>query len=661
MSEKTTGKKWIKEALSTVDVFDDSIHLNMEGQRTLGSYLGSILSLSIIIFLGIQAINQLVIMFDYRQPTIIQIEDYQDDPETISFNSSNNFVMAVGVKINNKPLNFSEKSIVSFNSHYCHYIRDVDGTTTKIKSKIGWAPCNRSNFPTSVFPETTFDTYSLSYAYCPTYVNFTDSTTGICPDSVKETYPDCIAPPYFDIRGTFLSFDFEFIQLKLTTCKSSDAAYIQGLECDSADNINTRFSQNEVQLGLYFSNNLILPVNYHTPNKTHLDNIYWNVDPSVAKVADIFVDGVTIQNIDSFIDKFSYTNSTFYNIRAEKMRELQEFHGSSMLSYNIRRSNLNLVTSRRYTKFLEVVSNIGGLQGLFMLFGAFIIGGYTKYKYQMILSNELYDFQPIETKRPSQKKLTLQKTLTEITSGATEVSECQDTKESKALFGFLTSRRSPRVANVSTVKDYFDLQSKKERILPYNESKYMKHLLMKIFCKKDPEEELAKKARSQVMKDLDVIKIIEKLQEIDKLKNLLLNKYQREAFNFIEKPVITLNDHNPVHRESVDYHHIGEGIMKNPKSLFSERKEYKSLSKYAKLYTAYKRLSDDHDPGNWKYNKKLLDMIDEDLMKVFKHVDSTLGNDPDPHKFEEIINNILNKPADGVFTVEQIYEVKTEN
>jgi len=79
-------------------------------------------------------------------------------------------------------------------------------------------------------------------------------------------------------------------------------------------------------------------------------------------------------------------------------------------------------------------------------------------------------------------------------------------------------------------------------MIPYGESSYLKSLFYGIFRKDDSEEQLAQKGRNQIVQDIDILKIIEKLQEIDKLKMLLLNGYQREAFEHIERPVITLKE-----------------------------------------------------------------------------------------------------------------------
>jgi len=654
MTERKSTKMYITEGLNSVDVFDEPIFLNLGGERKLSSSFGGFISLAFLIFMAVQTIIQFVKMIKYEGPAIIQFAEYQDDPHQILLNETNNFVMAVGATVNNNAINMSDSSIVSFTSFYSQYYRQTDGTTIRIKAPVSWAPCKESNFPTSVFPEGTFTTYNLQYAYCPNYINFTDTATGKCPDHIKEKYSDCISPPYFGVKGTFLSQHFEFVQMKLYSCSQSHSNYIKDLNCASLSDISNIFTNSEAQLNLYFANNLIDPVNHQMPNKTFLDTIYWNIDPSISQFSDIFIDGETVQDFDRFLNNDAENNSTFYGVQVDKMRELEDFKGTSLLTWNLRRSNTNHVVSRNYVKFLDVISNIGGIGSLIMVFGFLLVFSYNKFKYQMILSNELYDYQPLTKKKHVLKKSVVtpqsgnQSELQEIQ----EPQETEDIKANKPLFAFLGFNKTPDTKN-TTVRNYFETQKRKQRKLPYGEFRYIQYLCRKICRKEEPEDLIAEKARKQVIKDIDIIKIIEKLQEIDKMKNLLLNKYQREVFNFIEKPVITMDDHNPVHKESEGSMDLEDPSFKESAKTDRSNQEFSSLSKYAKLYAAYKHLMDDLVPSNQKYNKKLLDMIGPDLLKVFQQVDQIIGKDTNQRRFEEVLNRILNENVDNILATLQ--------
>jgi len=656
-------KKLVTNTLNYFDIFEDPVQLNINGDRQLSSSLGGFLSVAVIAFIASQVVIQGLNMLHHNNASIIQMNEYQSDPHSISLNSSNNFKFAVQFAKDNVNLNLSNGSYFSFTSTFNQYLRNDDGTQTKYKSAIYYAPCNRNNF--SEFGDDIYDSYQLQYAYCPQYINFTDSKTGLCPDIIKEINPSCLSGLDFHIKGSYLSMDFEFIQFKLMTCSQANALTIKGLNCKTTD-LTSAFGTSEFKVNLYFSNNLIDPTNYHTPNKTFLDSIYWNLSPTVSKVADIFIDIETVRNAQSYFFVNVYENSTFYSIQSQYIRELQQFAATTLLEWNFRRSNQNHLTTRYYMKILDVISNIGGMTSLLTAFCLFVTVGYSRYKHQMILSNELYDYEPTnESKKPiviHQNKIApLQnKSLSESKSVSKyELKPAvgrKETRKNKFLTIMTATRKKSEPADAKGVKDYFETHLQKKRMLPYGEISYIKDLISSLCCRRNPDHVLAEKGRKQVLKDLDVIKMIEKMQEIDKLKLLLLNRYQREAFDFIEKPVITFDSQKPVHKKRYSAQHDVESISELSKSTTSiassnHREDYTSLSKYGKLYAAYRYLQSDSEPRNYAYNKKLLDMIGEDLIKVFKQVDGILGENPDPRKFESTVEKILTEPDGGATTI----------
>lgn len=45
-----------------------------------------------------------------------------------------------------------------------------------------------------------------------------------------------------------------------------------------------------------------------------------------------------------------------------------------------------------------------------------------------------------------------------------------------------------------------------------------------------------------ILKDMDILVVMSKLQEIEKLKHILLNKTQRKVFNYLPKPVVCIKE-----------------------------------------------------------------------------------------------------------------------
>jgi len=67
---------------------------------------------------------------------------------------------------------------------------------------------------------------------------------------------------------------------------------------------------------------------------------------------------------------------------------------------------------------------------------------------------------------------------------------------------------------------------------------------------------------------------------------------------------------------------------------------YSSLSKYGKLYMAYRHLKEDDNPFNKTINTKLISSLSPDLRKVFQRIDQILGDDYTVEHFEIVVQDI---------------------
>ena len=395
----------VKDTLTSLihfaDIFNEPVYLNMKGSRRLSSSLGSVLSAALIIFLLSQGIMQSVSMFQRDDAQIYQINELEDDPTSVKINSTNNFMFALQLSRYSEVLDISKGVPFSYSATFNQYIRFADGSRIKYKNKIYMAPCNKSDFPESIYGEGVYEMYNLDLAYCPKYVDYRLSD-GTCFTNISDTYPDCHTPLQYDIKGSYLSLDFEFIQLNLQSCSSKDAQN-WGWTCSASSDISTLMNNNEYKFNLLYANNVINPVYYETPNKTYIETLFWELNPQLSKTADIFLDKVIVQDYDSLWSSDAYVNHTFYSIQPSSMRELnvlQTTSGTTLLQWNIRRSSVSVVTTRTYTKITDVMTNLGGFAQAVMFIAAFLAMGYVEYKYQMTLSNEFYDFQLPEEEKP---------------------------------------------------------------------------------------------------------------------------------------------------------------------------------------------------------------------------------------------------------------------
>ena len=111
-------------------------------------------------------------------------------------------------------------------------------------------------------------------------------------------------------------------------------------------------------------------------------------------------------------------------------------------------------------------------------------------------------------------------------------------------------------------------------------------------------------ATSKINNDLDIITVLQRFQELDKLKLLLLNKNQLMLFNLIAKPEIFINEKETMEKTP------GLEISKNLKSL--NEIDNQSFLDLANYYHAIKIKQSDDD-----LDARLVRLVDQDMKEYF--------------------------------------------
>jgi len=668
---KENGSKLLT-ILDAIDVFKESARFNFKGKRVLSTALGGILTICLVLFITSQISTQFVGMFNHQSPQVYQVNELEDDPVNVQLYREHNFFLAVSVVLNSASMNLTQSSPFNFKTTYNKYTLLDDGSKLKVQYPLLWAPCNHSDFPDSLYGPDAFTTIGLNYAYCASGINFTNSTDGSCPTDIQAKYPTCITPPDFEVKGDYFSEQFDFIQSYLEICDPNDPNLPYLMTCDIT-NISSKFLTSTYKLNLYYSYSLINPGSYAIPNSTLLDNVYWGINPQIYKIADLFVDRVTVQDFDDYVSSSSHKNKTFYSSPSDQMRDLESMTTTStttpktrLMEWNIRRSSRNKVVARTYPKVTNILADLGGFSKALMFIAAMIVLGYIRFKYFTDISNELYEFRLPQThnytnfipkklhkKDPRNFLLIARNNSNSIMNGSLG---SPDTP----------SALSPRIddfASNACIRDFDEKLKSKQAKLSSHEGSFLKSLFHVICCRKNPEQQLGHKARALAHQDLDIVRIIRKLQQFNRLMVLLLNPKQRDAFHFIDKPLVTLGSKKPLHSDSItspyirsvkkttrldvtgEVSHLDQSQARLAQTEL-ENKDLNSILNYGKLYVAYRYLLNDRDASNGALNKKLIGMLNPDLVKVFKRVDQLAQDeyefeDPNPKHYENVVKQVL--------------------
>jgi len=186
------------------------------------------------------------------------------------------------------------------------------------------------------------------------------------------------------------------------------------------------------------------------------------------------------------------------------------------------------------------------------------------------------------------------------------------------------------------IKKFFAEEKLTNRKIGYNEGSYFFAKFFRCCKRKSYDDVLSAKARDYVERDIDIIHLVQKVQELDKLKMVLLTSDQRQLFHYVPKPMITEAGDTPVERDASIMHHHEE-IQPYVDDGEAGRDDNDRVVKFANLYMSYRKVSRDNDVSRATSNRRLLNLIGEDLIRVFQKVDKEVGDNPDPRHLQNVL------------------------
>ena len=145
---------------------------------------------------------------------------------------------------------------------------------------------------------------------------------------------------------------------------------------------------------------------------------------------------------------------------------------------------------------------------------------------------------------------------------------------------------------------------KKENFFGVGFCNFLKILMKNRSLNLKNRDKLFMKAEEQVMGELDILQILKKLQEIEKLKRILLSDEQLYLFNLLSKPMILLDNQEKRGNQYVD-------AGADDKLYKFSLKEKKSLQKetLSQLYDKMQK-----KPEKSEIDKRIMKLLDEDVM-----------------------------------------------
>ena len=485
--------------LKKIDVFGKSVQLFIDDSTTHKTRAGGFITLIIITVLLIQLI-----------PTYISLVQRKD---VIIQTQTGNMLKPALLNLTNGKFMFAlkaEDSSILFNSYLFTYsvqltmTTQVGNTINTNKTKILFRPCNISDFPGY---EDQYQSIGLDSAMCPIWTQM-------------------------QLQGAFGGKIFQYMKLAVSGCTNNTNI---GITCAPQSNITTYFQVNQkIRVSLYFINQEFDPLNYDVPLKGFIDSQNWILSTlgTLVRTTDLYFQQTLVSSSSNVLSTLESTNET--RVQYNGLRADDSFvpnnANNDYLNVFLRSSYVKTAYIRRYQTISDILSYIGGIWNLLYLVLGFAAGYFNDMLYRADLANILYDFDAKDCDKESEEQKT--KTMDREFKLFQKTMKIKDDDDKS-------------ISKSKTVFHKFWKIKEKRSILVYHVIDFFKGLFN---CYKDSKpaikNKMLQKASEKIAQDLDIRLILKRLQEVKKIKKIVLDKNERKIIKFIPPPIIRLDQIN---------------------------------------------------------------------------------------------------------------------
>ncbi|CAK76107.1 unnamed protein product (macronuclear) [Paramecium tetraurelia] len=614
------------------DIFGQNIQLNFNGDDSYQTATGGIFSITIIAVIAF-FFQQNIVDFLSKNYVNLDVQTLFDaNPDDILFNDDN-YMFALAIeqsKFNTNPyFNITLKQRI--------YTRLNNGTTIKQDSFIDLIPCTIDRFQ-NIFNNQNFTdqfiSLGLSEWLCPQY-NY----------SIR-------------LSGGYTSQLFQFTKVTVSECSNNtdnNEILTWKPKCASSSERDAHLNNDRsFRIKMYMTNTIINPLQPKNISQVFLDDeLFFSFILQTGTETDVFYQKYNVttnQNIFPYIED---NQEQLFNIKQQgdfRVNNVQN-SGSSYSAIYMRRSPYTYQVKRDFQDLADLLSYLGGFANIVVMIFGFFISFYNKSQFMIELANQVYDFpikniNNIDTQQRKEIKKTIAraKSRTIILKPNTQNSQLQSPKynQNQQFINNDTPKQDDQC--VTKQDEQHTFQQEQEKIIQQlgitNRKSYLtqqiekilnrsrpiffncRYILYQLFCQRffyDRNSILLQKAIKNINQDLDLCVIIDKVKEINLLKELLLTEDQLVLFDFAPKEVINLEEDKKQTTRSLarntlrNFHQISSIL--NTKD--EQNKSNQSINTYYKLFQAYDRMHQALQQND-KINEKLIGKLGQEVRDIFE-------------------------------------------
>ena len=564
--------------LDHFDFFKAPLTLHFKKSRFISTKSGLVFSLSILSILITMTINS--DFFDKTSPSVLTSISSPIKRPLIQLKRR---ILAFGVQDDETQLGITENEQV-----FTMKVRSVRTTSDSLDVvDHGFHLCESSDFidPT-VFRDLGFGTF-------------------YCLDDQDQS---------FDLRGYFDEQEADFLMIQLFLCMNSTS----NGSCKSFEDIEEILNGNT--FNVFFKDTVLDPKDYENPIKEIIVNKYLYIDVKYRKNLDLFFQPLDLETDDNalLVNKklireiqFSSEKTDFFSTQTDSLK--------SRVTLNFFSEKREFFVKRTYMKFSELMGRLGGTLNLMVFLAYAFINIEQNLLVKRTILNSLYLFPRVEGNdklkmnfdkgnHRIQKSVLPARIADFLTSQKQFLTRfVKKTMRTKDKFSEQVSIDKSCILKMNQIKE--ELDSKKLRISLFQYLRLRLNSVLRIF-RVSYEEEVFEKSEDIYQKELDFIHLLRKLQEIEKLKLVLLSPEQRSLFECLAKPLIYFGNE-------------GERMGSSRQGVDLNEKREDKTSRLQKAVESFENKN--REQGLNDVDKRILGLVNKDLKGFSPLMFSSLG------------------------------------
>ncbi|CAD8161459.1 unnamed protein product [Paramecium pentaurelia] len=503
------------KGIKQFDLFAQPLQLLVDKKEYHQTLFGSILTVLLLALFSNLLYQKLVTLFDRSNPTSLSSEIYHSQPEQYSLMPSN-FTMTFAFQ-NSSYNTYIDESIYVVSAYLVKKSAKLqDGYKIDVydKQELPLVKCNQQLIQQQELKE---------------YFSHLDLPTNYCIDWNKI--------PNIQIQGTFDAPKFEYIIMQFNTCTEQNK---KSQPCKSQKEIEQALTQN--YFSFQISSQTTNLKNPNSPYQPKGQDLFTTISSNIYKEISIYLEPLTtITDVGLIQTKLEYEKTLRYG-RHTEMLDLSQ--SDLIMNVVIRLDTTEYVDYRTYPKIQEILAELGGLwQVLFSLF--YIISKpINKISLLLQLINSLYEFKDKQQYEDNfqQKDSSL---IKNEKSGSPlqrqleqQVQICQDqivTNKTLSIKENICNKQGRKDRSYKTILQTY-VQYLQKALFRKNKNIKFGYInafqALRCIVTKDDENILQfRQAHKEICNQLNILNILKRLQDVEKLKHIIFNDNQRILFD----------------------------------------------------------------------------------------------------------------------------------